>query len=128
MREMPLVSCIDDDESVRDAIEGFLKAFGFSVAVFPSAESFLEAGDLMHTSCLITDVKLNGMSGIQLLLRLAELGCRIPSIVVTAFADDETREQAIAIGAVCFLAKPVAKEELLTCIHAAVKRQLGEEY
>jgi len=67
------------------------------------------------------------MSGIQLLLRLGELGYRIPSIVVTAFADDETREQAIAIGAVCFLAKPVAKEELLTCIQAAVKRRLDDE-
>jgi FixJ family two-component response regulator len=90
--------------------------------VFSSAEEFLQSNLLGDTSCLITDVKLGGMSGLELQNRLTASGYRIPVIVITAFSDDRTRAQALGAGAVCFLSKPITKEELLTCIGLALKR------
>jgi FixJ family two-component response regulator len=121
-----LVSCIDDDASIRDALEGFLRASGFAAEVFFSAEEFLQSGRLERTSCLITDVMLPGMSGLQLLDHLAASGHRIPLIVITAFPDEHLRARALSAGAVCFLSKPAAKEDLLTCIRSALNRQHGQ--
>jgi FixJ family two-component response regulator len=118
--QKPLIACVDDDISVRTAIEGFLKAVGFSAAVFPSAEEFLQYGQLERISCLITDVMLGGMSGLELQTRLAASGHRIPTVVISAFSNERFREQALTAGAVGFLAKPVAKGDLLVCIHSAV--------
>jgi FixJ family two-component response regulator len=117
-----LIVCVEDDEPVREAIKGLLVALGFTAEVFPSAEEFLLSGRLGDTSCLITDVKLGGMSGLELQNRLTASGYRIPVIVITAFSDDRTRAQALSAGAVCFLSKPITKEELLTCIGLALKR------
>jgi FixJ family two-component response regulator len=88
-----LIACVDDDASPREALEGFLKAFGFAPAAFSSAEEFLQSDRLVETSCLITDIHLGGMSGLQLQTRLAALGYAIPTIVVTAFPDDRIRER-----------------------------------
>src|SRR5437016_1940812 len=104
--QKPLIACVDDDVSAREALEGFLKAFGFSPDVFSSAEEFLQSDRLDEASCLITDVHLRGMSGLQLQSRLAESGSRIPVIVITAFPDDGVRERALRAGAVGFLKKP----------------------
>jgi FixJ family two-component response regulator len=98
-------------------------ASGFTAEAFLSAEEFLQFDRLEETSCLITDVQLGGMSGLQLQNRLAESGCGIPIIFITGFPDDQIRERALSAGAVCFLSKPVTKEGLLTCIRAALQRR-----
>jgi FixJ family two-component response regulator len=113
--QKPIIACVEDDVSAREALESLLKAFGFVPEVFSSAEKFLQSDRLDGTSCLITDVHLGGISGIQLQRRLAELGSRIPVIVITAFPDDRIRERALSAGAVSFLNKPFNTEGLLTC-------------
>jgi len=124
--QKPLIACVEDDVSAREALEGFLKAFGFTPGVFSSAEEFLQSDRLDETSCLITDVHLRGMSGLQLQNRLAASGYAIPVIVITAFPDDRVRERALSAGAVCFLDKPFDKEDLLTGIRSALDRRHGD--
>ncbi len=126
MPQKPLIACVEDDASAREALEGFLKAFGFTPGVFSSAEEFLQSDRLDETSCLITDVHLRGMSGLQLQNRLAASGYAIPVIVITAFPDDRVRERALSAGAVCFLDKPFDKEDLLTGIRSALDRRHGD--
>ena len=116
-----LIACVEDDPAVREAVEGLLVALGFTTAVFSSAEAFLQSSRLVDTSCLITDVRLGGMSGLELQNSLATSGYRIPTIVITAFPDDRTRTQALGAGAVGVLSKPITKEELLTCLRSALK-------
>jgi len=123
--QTPLIACIDDDPSICEAINGLLKVSGFTAETFSSAEEFLKFARLENTSCLITDVQLGGMSGLQLQNRLAESGYGIPIIFITAFPDERIRERALTAGAVCFLSKPVTKEGLLTCIRAALHRRHG---
>jgi FixJ family two-component response regulator len=123
--QIPLIACIDDDWSVCEAIRGLLKAVGFTAEAFLSAEEFLQFDRLEDTSCVITDVHLRGMSGLQLQDRLVESGYGIPIIVITAFPDERIRERALSAGAVCFLSKPVTKEGLLACIDAALHRRHG---
>jgi FixJ family two-component response regulator len=118
-----LIACIDDDPSICEAIKELLKACGFTAETFASAEEFLEFARLDNTACLITDVQLGGMSGLQLQNRLAESGDGIPIIFITAFPDERLRERALSAGAICFLSKPVTKEGLLTCICAALHRR-----
>jgi CheY-like chemotaxis protein len=118
----PFIACIDDDKSVRDAIEGFLKALGFAVQAFSSAEDFLQSSRLNQTSCLIADVKLPGMSGLQLQQRLTASGQRVPTIFITAFSDPRRRAQALGAGAICFLEKPITKDDLLTCVQLALEQ------
>src|SRR6266852_4865001 len=120
----PLISCVDDDLEVRDALAGLLKALGFSTATFSSAESFLATGDLNLTCCLITDVMLRGISGLELQTRLTESGHQIPMIMITAFPEERLRAQAMAAGAVCFLNKPVTRRDLVSCIQSALHTTL----
>ena len=126
MPQKPLIACVDDDVSAREALEGFLKAFGFSPDVFSSAEEFLQSDRLDEASCLITDVHLRGMSGLRLQSRLAASGSRIPVIVITAFPDDRVRQRALSAGAVGFLDKPFNTGDLLTCIRSAINRPYGD--
>jgi CheY-like chemotaxis protein len=121
----PLIACIDDDESVRDAIEGFLRAFGFAVKAFSSAQEFLQSSFLNQTSCLIADVKLPGLSGLQLQDRLTASGQRAPTIFITAFSDLHRRAQPLSGGAICFLERPITNDELLSCIRPPQWRQNG---
>ncbi len=122
MTRTPLLVCVEDDASVREAIKGLIVALGFAAEGFSSAEEFIQSSWLSETSCLITDVQLGGMSGIELQHRLAALGHRIPTIVITAFPDERIRAQALNAGAVCFLSKPIDKDELVKCIDAALNR------
>lgn len=115
-----LLACVDDDAQVREALEGLLKAFGFAVETFASAEDLLQSEPLARFSCLIVDVRMSGMSGIELLRRLAAAGHRIPAIVITAFGDQGLRAQALAAGAVHLLHKPIRREDLLSAIEAAL--------
>jgi FixJ family two-component response regulator len=115
-----LISIVDDDESVRDALWGFLRSVGFSVNVFASAEEFLNSDQLGKADCLILDVRMPGMNGIELQRQLVSDDCKIPVIFITAYEDEGMRTQALFAGAGAFLIKPFSEEALLNAIHAAL--------
>jgi FixJ family two-component response regulator len=115
-----LISIVDDDESVRDALWGFLRSVGFSVNVFASAEEFLNSDQLGKADCLILDVRMPGMSGIELQRQLVSDDCKIPVIFITAYEDEGMRTQALFAGAGAFLIKPFSEEALLNAIHTAL--------
>ena len=120
-----LISVIDDDESVRRTTTRLIESFGFRAAAFESAENFLGAGDVNDTSCLIVDVRMPGMNGLQLQSQLAAADCRIPIIFVTAYDDKESRRRAMQAGAVAFLAKPFSDDQLLQWIRSALRQEKG---
>jgi FixJ family two-component response regulator len=115
-----VISIIDDDESVREATKGLLEARGYSAETFSGAEEFLGSGHLQNTRCLITDVRMPGLSGIELQRRLLDTGYRIPVIFVTARPDERTRLQALQAGAFGFLSKPFSEEGLMRCLVRAL--------
>jgi len=121
-----LISVIDDDESVRRTTTRLIESFGFRASAFESAEDFLGSGYLNDTSCLIVDVQMPGMNGLQLQSQLAAAGCNIPIIFITAFDDKESRRRAMQAGAVAFLGKPFNDEQLLESIRLAL-RELNDE-
>ena len=110
------VSVIDDDESVRVASSSLLRSLGWEVSLYPSAESFLDADPLEGLACIITDLNMPGMSGLQLQQRLRELKAGVPIMFITAFASDAARRQALDGGAVCFLSKPVDGTAVADCL------------
>src|SRR5689334_3025715 len=116
-----MVSIVDDDESVRSALQGLMKAVGLSARSFASAEEFLESGQQSHTACLIADIRMEGMSGLELQARLNAEHCRIPIIFITAHGDEKMRMRALRAGAVEFLAKPFDDEALLESVRAALE-------
>jgi FixJ family two-component response regulator len=118
-----LISVIDDDESVRRTTKLLIESFGFRAAAFESAENFLSSGRLDDTSCLIVDVQLLGMNGLQLQSQLAAAGCRIPIIFITSYGNEESRRQAMQAGAVAFLGKPFTDEKLLQTIRSALRHE-----
>jgi FixJ family two-component response regulator len=120
--QKPLIVCIDDDFEVCETMMGLLRAFDFDAEAFLSAEEFLQSGRLDEISCLITDVQLGGMSGVQLQRHLADVGYRIPVVVITAFPDDRVSAQAMKAGAINVLSKPVTKDALLRAIRSALDR------
>lgn len=108
-----VISIVDDDKAVRDALQRMLDAHGFTANAFASAEQFLNWPRLHETACLILDVRLPGMTGLALHDTLSSRGCRIPTILITACPTDGERERAIAAGAVSYLAKPFSEAVLL---------------
>lgn len=116
------VAIVDDDESVRTALQGLIEEAGFSTLVCASAEEFLESGQRLHTACLIADIRMPGLSGLDLQSRLNADRQRIPIIFITAHGDEEMRLKALRAGAVEFLAKPFDDEVLLESVHAALNR------
>jgi FixJ family two-component response regulator len=116
-----MISIVDDDESVREATGGFVRSLGYAVAAFASAEEFLSSNSVQATSCLIADVQMPGLSGIDLQHRLVAQGLRLPVIFVTAFPDERTRRRAIDAGAVDYLSKPFSDEQLVSSITIALK-------
>jgi FixJ family two-component response regulator len=125
MPETPFIACVDDEESVGEAIKDMLMALGMHAATYSSADEFLLSGQAEHTDCLITDITMRGMSGFALMQRLAALGHAIPTIVITGYANVRTRAEAKRAGVVCFFAKPVCKDELVACIQSALSRERG---
>src|ERR1700730_14996074 len=115
-----LVAIVDDDDSMRDALEGLLKAVGPPAQAFASAEEFLRSGQHRQTACLIADIRMPGMSGLELQAHLNAEHCRIPTIFITAHGDAKLRMQALRAGAVEFLAKPFDDEVLLESVRAAL--------
>jgi FixJ family two-component response regulator len=117
-----LISIIDDDEGFREAIAGLMKSLGYGVLAFASADEFLVSPDVSGTPCLIADVNMPGMTGIELYHRLAELGYSVPTILITASPDDRVRARALADGVVCYLPKPFDENALLGCVRSALER------
>jgi len=118
--ERPLVSLVDDDESVRESLPDLLKEFGFAARAFSSADEFLLSDSVGQTNCLILDVAMPGMSGLDLQLELTRRGHEIPVIFITAQKDETIREQALRQGAVKFLYKPFSDTALLEALNAAI--------
>jgi FixJ family two-component response regulator len=118
-----MVAVIDDDEALRAALQRLLKSAGFSVRSFASAEDFLDGGQLHETGCLITDIRMPGMSGLDLQAKLNAEHCQIPTIFITAHGDETLRLQAMKGGAVKFLAKPFDGAILLESVRVALARE-----
>jgi len=119
---MRLVSIVDDDESLRRSIRNFLTSVGFQVETFASAEAFLQSAHRDDTGCVMLDLRMPGMSGLDLLRRLAATDSPIPVIILTAHSADETRRQALQAGAVAFLGKPFHGEALLDVVRKALRK------
>src|SRR5262245_27849560 len=117
-----LISIIDDDEDVREALQGLVTSMGFRVEAFSSALDFLARTNIRDTSCLIVDVHMPRMTGIELHRRLVESGHVIPTILITAFPDESVRLRAMADGVIGYLTKPCDSEELLACVSSALAR------
>jgi len=115
-----LIAVVDDDELVRDALQRLLKAAGLGAVSFGSAEDLLKSGQLPDIACLIVDIRMPGMSGLELQAKLKAERCRIPIIFITAHGDAKMRTQAMRDGAVKFLAKPFDNTVLLEAVHAAL--------
>jgi FixJ family two-component response regulator len=115
-----IIAIVDDDESVRSALKGLMKAVGLHAQAYASAEEFLGSGEQRNTACLIADIRMSGMSGLELQARLNAERCRIPTIFITAHGDTTMRMQALRAGAVEFLAKPFNDDVLLEHVRAAL--------
>lgn len=116
----PLISIIDDDPGVREALQRMLRSYGFATAVFGSAEHFLASGRPCDESCLILDVRMPGMTGLGLHHHLVSEGCRIPIILITGSPTRGERERAMSMGVVSYLAKPVDERTLLDSLREAL--------
>lgn len=121
MSSPPIVSIVDDDSSVRAATDNLVRSLGYVVHTFASAEEFLASPHLNDTSCVIADVQMPTMSGLELQACLLAQGCRMPFIFITAFALDDARMRALKAGATCFLAKPFSGEALINCLETALQ-------
>ena len=115
-----LVAIVDDDDSMRSALQGLLKAVGLPAQAFASGEEFLKCGQRNQVACLIADIRMPGMSGLDLQAQLNADRCRIPIIFITAHGDEKMRMQALRAGAVEFMAKPFNDEALLESVRAAL--------
>ena len=116
-----LIAIVDDDDSMRSALHGLLKAVGLHAQAFASAEEFLKSGQQHQVACLIADIRMPGMSGLELQAQLNAEHCRIPTIFITAHGDTKMRLQALRAGAVEFLSKPFDDEVLLESVRAALE-------
>jgi len=121
MPRVPLISIVDDDDAVRNSLDDLIRSIGFRTQGFASAEAFLCSSQVHDTSCLILDVRMPGMNGLDLQRQIVAAKWRIPIIFITSHADDDARERALEAGAVAFLYKPFREEELLNAIDAALK-------
>ena len=119
------IAVVDDDESARTAIQGMLRSVGWQARSFCSAEEFFEAGQLSETACVISDIRMPGMSGLELQARLVEEGWRIPIIFVTAHGDSRMQTRAMKAGARAFLGKPFDDEVLLQEVRTALEGGLA---
>ena len=116
-----MISIVDDNDSVRESLQRLMRSVGFAVNVFASAEEFLNSDRLRNTDCLILDVRLAGMDGLDLQRYLANSHSEIPIIFITSYGDDEVRARAFNAGAVAYFLKPFDDEDLLNAIDAALK-------
>ena len=116
----PLISVVDDDESMREAMRGLMRSLGYTAQTFASAEEFLNSCQVPRTSCLIADVQMRGMTGLQLHRHLVASGKTIPTILITAYPNETVRKRALEDGVVCYLSKPFDENDLLACIRSSL--------
>jgi FixJ family two-component response regulator len=120
MPKTSLVSVVEDDQFFRESMRRLMRSLGYSVEAFPSAADFLASPRLGETACLIADVNMPAMTGLELHRRLIEIGHAVPTILVTAYPDDDVRARALNDGIVCYLRKPVDENHLMRCLRAAL--------
>jgi FixJ family two-component response regulator len=125
LSNLPLVAIVDDDRSVRATTDSLVRSLGYVVNTFASAEEFLRSNRLDGLSCVIADLQMPGMSGVELQAHLLAQGNHVPFIFVTAFPDDRVRAQALGAGAICYLTKPFDGDSLVQCLQAALKKHDG---
>jgi FixJ family two-component response regulator len=124
MPEAPLISIVDDDPLARDGIRELIESLGYSTVTFTSAEHFLQSGVIAHTTCMIIDVQMPGLNGLELQETLRSRGHRTPVIMITAFPNETYRKRALDGGAVGFLSKPFDDASLIKCLTAASESRL----
>ena len=120
MAQSRLISIVEDDEPFRESMRKLMTVLGYTVEVFPSARDVLASPLLATTACLVSDVQMPGMSGVELHKHLIKAGHVIPTILVTAYPDEMTRNRALMDGVVCYLAKPVDDDHLERCLRSAL--------
>ena len=118
---------MDDDQSVREGLENLISSVGFEVKLFASAEDFLDSNNRLQADCAILDVRMPGISGLELQQTLAAERQNIPIIIITAQGDDQTQDEAVAAGAIAFLKKPFKEEVLLTALESALNRNKSDK-
>ncbi len=121
MAKRTLISIVEDDEPFRESMKKLMRVLGYTVETFPSAADFLASPLISATACLVTDVQMPGMTGLELHRHLVDVGHRIPTILVTAYPDEITRDRALKDGVVCYVPKPVDDEHLERCLRSALK-------
>ena len=119
---LSVISVVDDDASVRAAIDNLLRSHGYLVHTFASAEEFLQSTCLHDTSCVVADVQMSSMNGLDLLTHMRAQGYNVPFVFITAFPEESVRVRALKAGAVGFLAKPFAAPALINCVETALPR------
>jgi len=118
-----IIAIIDDDESMRDGAKALVRSLGYDAHAFSSAEEFLASPGIGNTGCLITDLNMPGLSGIELRRRLVASGNPIPTILITAYADERSRALAAKAGIICYLPKPFRDDELIECLRKAMSQE-----
>jgi FixJ family two-component response regulator len=121
MPRIPLISIVDDDDALRRSLDNLVRSAGLRACGFASAEAFLESNQLSETDCLVLDVRLPGMSGLELQRQLAATSSNVPIIFMTAHESGYQRKQALEAGVVAFLNKPFDEKDLLNAIDTALK-------
>ena len=119
MLPLTLVSIVDDNQPFRESLRKLVVSFGYTVEVFPSAADFLASRFLPETGCLVADVHMPGMTGVELRRHLVDTGHAIPTILVTAYPDEVVKDQALKDGVVCYLSKPLDDGDLEQCLRSA---------
>ncbi len=117
----PLISIVDDDESMREAVKGLMRSLGYRAEALASAQEFLSSRHVRRTSCLIADMQMPGMTGLELYQRLSTSAKPIPTVLITAYPDDGVRERALSAGVVGYLSKPFEEDDLIACIRSALR-------
>jgi FixJ family two-component response regulator len=120
MSKSLLISVVEDDQFFRESMRRLMRSLGYTVEAFPSAVDFLASPRVGDTACLIADVHMPAMTGIELYRRLIEAGRTIPTILVTAYPNDVDRDRALTDGVVCYLRKPIDEQNLIRCLRAAL--------
>ena len=126
MSDIPLVAIVDDDEPVRVATDSFVRSLGYVVHTFSCAEELLRSNHLDEISCVIADVQMPGINGVELQAHLRSEGSDLPFIFFTAFPDDRMRARALRDGAICYLTKPFDGDELVAALRDVLKNQVGK--
>jgi FixJ family two-component response regulator len=122
LSEQSVIAIVDDDRSFLDSMRRMLRSLGYDVAAFSSAAELLASPKLPASACLVADVHMPAMSGVELYRHLIQIGRTIPTILVTAYRDDSVRKRMLAEGVVCHLYKPLQESDLIACLHSALAR------